>query len=250
MQSCTVVCQHGMGRTMTDTKSTSYDADVPGSQLASRYIRWGGLAAMLGPLLVLVANVYDVWRTFGAGPEGIVEAATTTPYAVFGGVRLLGGTLLVFGLVALYAYQMEAAGRLGLVGFIVGMLGTVLLTASAWYQLFVLPAMAADVPAFTEAVRAAEVGQLLTLGLLIPVLAQILGWVIFGIATYRARVFPRWVAAALVVGALLLFVPVPGIPVVFQVAVASMGFLLFSGRLETPGQGPDAPRSQAESVSS
>lgn len=235
---------------MADRKSVSHDVDVPGSQHASRYIRWGGLAAMLGPLLVLVANVYDVWRAFGAGPEGIVEAATTTPYAVFGGARLLGGTLLVFGLTALYAYQMETAGRLGVVGFVVGMIGTVLLTASAWYQLFVMPAMAAEVPAFTESVRAAEVGQLLTLGLLIPILAQVIGWVVFGLATYRARVFPRWVAVALVVGALLLFVPVPGIPVVFQLAVASMGFLLFSGRLETPAQESDADRSQSESVGS
>lgn len=235
---------------MTDTESTSYKAEVPRDQLVSTYIRWGGLAAMLGPLLVLVANVYDVWRTFGAGPEGIVEAATTTPYAVFGGARLLGGTLLVFGLIALYIYQMETAGRLGVVGFVISMLGTVLLTASAWYQLFVLPAMATEVPAFTEAARAAEVGQLLTLGLLIPILAQVIGWVVFGLATYRARVFPRWVAVALVVGALLLFVPVPGIPVVFQLAVASMGFLLFSGRLETRAQESDADRSQSESVGS
>lgn len=226
------------------------DTDVPGSQLTLTYIRWGGLAAILGPLLVLLANGYNVWRTLGAGPDSIVEAAMTTPYAVFGGVRLLGGTLLVFGLIALYAYQMESAGRLGLVGFVVAMVGTVLLTGSAWYQLFVVPAMATEVPAFTEAARAAEVGQLFTLGLFIPLLAQTVGWVIFGVATYRARVFPRWAAIGVVVGALLLFVPVPGLAVVFQLAVASMGFLLFSGRLETPAQESDADRPQSESIGS
>jgi hypothetical protein len=233
---------------MTDTKLAENDTDVPGDELASTYIRWGGLAAMLGPLLVLVANAYLVWRDFGPGPESVVEAATTTPYLVFGGVRLLGGTLLVFGLVALYAHQVEAVGRLGVVGFVVGTIGTVLLTGSAWFQLFVVPAMATEVPAFAEAARAAQVGQWTTLGLLIPILAQAIGWVVFGIATYRARVFPRWVAAGLVVGALLLFVPIQGLPVVFQLAVASMGFLLFSGRLETPAREPDADRSQSESI--
>jgi len=203
---------------------------------------------MLGPLLVLVANLYNVWRSFGGGPDGVVEAATTTPYLVFGSVRLVGGSLLVFGLVALYAYQLEAAGRLGLVGFAVGMVGTVLLTGSAWFQLFVVPAMATEVPGFAEAARAAQVGQWLTVGLIVPLLAQIVGWAVFGVATYRARVFPRWVAAGVVVGALLMFVPVQGVPVVFQLAVASMGFLLFSGRLETPAVEPDSDPSQSESV--
>jgi len=233
---------------MTDTKSMSKGTDVQGGQPGSTYIRWGGLAAMLGPLLVLVANVYLLWRDFGPGPDGVVEAAMTTPYVVFGGVRLLGGTLLVFGLVALYAYQVEAAGRLGVVGFVVGMIGTVLLTGSAWFQLFVVPAMAAEVPAFTEAARAAELGPLLATGLIIPILAQAVGWVIFGIATYRARVFPRWVAVGVCAGSILLFVPIPGIPVVFQLAVASMGFLLFSGRLETPAQEMDADPPQSESI--
>lgn len=233
---------------MATTNSVGKEGGAQRSRPSSTYIRWGGLAAMLGPLLVLVANGYQVWRDFGPGPEGVAEAATTTPYLVFGGARLLGGTLLVFGLVALFAVQAEAIGRLGVVGFVVGMVGTVLLTASAWFQLFIVPAMAAEVPAFTEAARAAEVGQLATVGLAIPLLAQSLGWVIFGIATYRTRAFPRWLAAGLVIGALLLFVPVPGTPVVFQLAVASMGFLLLSGRVNTPIREPDADRSRAESV--
>lgn len=242
------VCYRGAIETMTDTEPVANDTEVLGGQLTAAYIRWGGLAAMLGPLLVLVGNSYGVWRTFGAGPDSIAEAAMTIPYLVFGGVRLLGGTLLVFGLIALYAYQMEAVGRLGMGGFVVGMIGTVLLTGSAWYQLFVVPAMAAEVPGFTEAVRAAEVGQWLTVGLLIPVLAQTVGWVIFGVATFRARAFPRWAAVGVIVGALLLFVPVPGTPVVFQISVASMGFLLFSGRVDPPAREPDTDRSQSKSL--
>lgn len=218
---------------MTDTKSTlNNNPELSETRLTSSYVQWGGLAAMLGPLLVLVANMYGAWRTYGPGPASEVEAAMTTPFLVFGGFRLLGGILVIFGLIALYAYQIEATGRLGFVGFIIGMIGSILLTASAWFQLFVVPAMAAEVPAFTEAARAAEVGQLLTIGLIIPLLTQAIGWVIFGIATYSARVFPRWLAVTLTIGALLLFVPVHGIPIVFQLAVASMGFLLFSGRLE------------------
>ena len=85
------------------------------------------------------------------------------------------------------------------------------------------------------------------IGVLSPILIQALGWTIFGIATYRARVFPRWLAVGLVVGALLLFVPVQGGSVVFQLAVASMGVLLVTGRAERPS--PDQDMSQRSSES-
>ena len=241
---------------MTTTKATSTDADDPRTGLASTVIRWGGLAAAVGPLLVLSANIYGLWetQTYGSSPEATVEAVTTTASMAFGGIRLLGGMLLVFGLIALYAYQAEAAGRLGLVGFVVSMIGTVLLTAVAWLGAFVDPALASQAPEFYVAARSGEiggtVGAVLGIGVLSPILIQAIGWAIFGIATYRAGVYPRRAAVVLVVGALLLFVPVQGVPVVFQLAVAWLGFLLFSGRVETPSQKEDVAPSQSESIGS
>jgi hypothetical protein len=239
---------------MTATKATSTDADDPRTGLASTVIRWGGLAAVVGPLLVLSANIYGLWetQTYGSSPEATVEAVTTTASMAFGGVRLFGGMLLVFGLIALYAYQIEAAGRLGLVGFVISMIGTVLLTALAWLRAFVDPALASQAPEFYVAARSGEiggtVGAVLSIGVISPILFQALGWTIFGIATYRARVFPRWLAVGLVVGALLLFVPVQGGSVVFQLAVASMGVLLFLGRAERPSPEQDASQRSSESA--
>ena len=239
---------------MTTTKATSTDADDPRTGLASTVIRWGGLAAAVGPLLVLSANIYGLWetQTYGSGPEATVEAVTTTASMAFGGIRLLGGMLLVFGLIALYAYQAEAAGRLGLVGFVVSMIGTVLLTALAWLGAFLDPALASQAPEFYVAARSGEiggtVGTVLGIGVFSPILIQALGWTIFGIATYRARVFPRWLAVGLIVGSLLLFVPVQGSPVVFQLAIASMGVLLFLGRAERPSPEQDMSQRSSESA--
>ena len=239
---------------MTATKATSTDADDPRTGLASTVIRWGGLAAAVGPLLVLSANIYGLWetQTYGSSPEATVEAVTTTASMAFGGIRLLGGMLLVFGLVALYAYQIEAAGRLGLVGFVVSMIGTVLLTALAWLGAFLDPALASQAPEFYVAARSGEiggtVGTVLGIGVFSPILIQALGWTIFGIATYRARVFPRWLAVGLIVGSLLLFVPVQGSPVMFQLAIASMGVLLFLGRAERPSPEQDASQRSSEST--
>jgi len=240
---------------MREASSLSTDTHDERDGLASTVIQWGGLGAAIGPLLVLSANIYGLWETqvYGSGPEATIEAITTTASMVFGGVRLLGGLLLVFGLIALYACQIEAAGRLGLIGFIVSMIGTVLLTAVAWLGAFIDPALATQAPEFYVAARGGDiggtVGLLLGLGILSPLLLQGLGWTTFGIATYRARIFPRWLAVGLVIGALLLFVPVQGSPVVFQLAVASMGVFLFTGRVESPAQEQDSGQPPSEPVS-
>ena len=52
----------------------------------------------------------------------------------------------------------------------------------------------------------------------------------FGVAALRARVFPRAAAILLIVGAVVIFLPLPFTTVVFAVAVAWLGFALFSGR--------------------
>lgn len=225
---------------MTEPTSVAGRSEISRSRVGATYLRWGGLAALLGPLLVLAANLYGLWETraYGGNSEGVLAAATTTPHMLFGGVRLLGGLLLVFGLIALYVYQFEAAGKLGFVGFVVSMSGTVLLTGQAWFFAFFEAALVTEVPAFVETAMAGEAGMLLTTGLMIPLVTQAIGWTIFGIATYRAGVFPRLAAGVLTVGALLLFVPIEGIPVVFQLAIAYLGFLVFTGRVKPERQQP------------
>lgn len=221
---------------MTTGESPSEEGTVSNRQLTARYVRWGGFGALFGPLLVLAANLYGLWetQTYGGAVEGTLEAGTTTPHLVFGGIRLLGGLLLVFGLLAIYAYQVEDAGRLGIVGFVVSMLGTVLLTGQAWFIAFFEPALVSEAPGFIENVMGGQAGgPLVAAGLMIPIFTQALGWTIFGIATYRAEVFPRLAAIVLTVGALLLFVPIEGIPIVFQVGVAWLGILVVTGRVES-----------------
>lgn len=240
---------------MTATTPIATDAEDQRAGQVPTATRWGGLAAAVGPLLVLAANIYGLWvtQTYGSSPEATVEVATTTASMAFGGIRLLGGMFLVFGLIALYASQGDAVGRLGLVGFVISMIGTVLLTAVAWLGAFVDPALASQAPEFYVAARSGEIGGtvgiVLGVGVLSPILIQALGWTIFGIATYRGRVFPRWLAIGLVVGALLLFVPVQGSPVVFQLAVATMGALLATGRVGPPTGEQNADEPPSESVS-
>ncbi len=64
----------------------------------------------------------------------------------------------------------------------------------------------------------------------------VLGWVLFGVATLRARVYPRASAMLLIAGALILLLPLPLGGIVFAGALAWMGYVLFTGRGEEAPQ--------------
>jgi hypothetical protein len=64
----------------------------------------------------------------------------------------------------------------------------------------------------------------------------VLGWVLFGVATHRARVYPRASAMLLIAGALTLLLPLPLGGIVFAAALAWMGYVLFTGREEEVSQ--------------
>lgn len=63
------------------------------------------------------------------------------------------------------------------------------------------------------------------------------GWLIFGIATFRAGVFPRLAAGLLAVGALATFAPLPAVTLLLDIAVIWLGYSLLSERRAHAGEG-------------
>jgi len=184
-------------------------------------MRWAGLAAVASAVLSAMG---DLLRLFVDVESS--ETATTTPYFLVFFLYLLGAVLLLLGLVGLYASQSEAAGVLGLVGFLVAFLGTALLAGVLWFELFITPSLATRAPGLAEA----ELGLA---GFILVFLLGVVGWVLFGAATLRARTYPRWAAVLLMIGGMVAFVPVPLAGTVFSVALAWLGLVLFTG-----GSGP------------
>jgi hypothetical protein len=183
---------------------------------SSSLTRLAGLAALasgvlsaIGDLLTLVVSRQDP------------QSATTTSYTV-DLLYLLSTALLLLGLVGLYTSQSRATGLLGLVGFLTAFLGTVLLVGTLWFEVFVTPELAES-----------ELGQT---GYLLMLLVGAVGWVLFGVATLRARVYPRWAAILLIVGGVIAFLPIPLVGIVFSVTVAYLGYLLFTGRVRSDEQ--------------
>ena len=87
----------------------------------------GGLAAIVGGLLVVVAAIVG-WLFIDF--ENFAVAAATGTYIFVALLFLLGAILVLGGLVGLYAPQSEEAGSLGLVGFLVTFLGMALVAGA------------------------------------------------------------------------------------------------------------------------
>ena len=191
---------------------------------SSSLIRLAGLAALIsgvlgviGDLLGLVVDLEDP------------VSATTASYTVVFLLYLISTALLLLGLVGFYTSQSQAAGILGLVGFLVAFLGTVLLAGALWFELFITPALATEAPGLLEA----ELGLP---GFILMLLFGAVGWVLFGVATLRAGVYPRWAGVLLIVGGVIAFFPLPLVGIIFSVTVAYLGFLLFTGQVGSAEQ--------------
>ncbi len=214
---------------------------------ASKLIRWAGLAAMVGGMFYVVVGLFH--------QPNVLSSVTTTQWAI---VHVLATAMCFFfllGITGLYARQVEEAGWLGLAGFLLLTLSWWLQTAFVFAEAFILPLLATTAPKFVDGVlgtlaagRASEVNlgalpAIYNLGVGIP---YMLGGLLFGIATFRAGILPRWAAGLLVVGSVLAPVAAllppqhePKVAVPVGIALAWLGYALWSERREQAADSDD-----------
>jgi hypothetical protein len=119
---------------------------------SSNLVRLGGLPAVTAGVLLLILDAWGlVLELLGAYPENFSEEALTTSYAVQSALWLIGTLLLLVAVVGLYARQSEAAGALGLTGFLAVLLGTGLLVDTFWANAFIPPALTVEAPLYSTA---------------------------------------------------------------------------------------------------
>src|ERR671917_2545940 len=189
---------------------------------SSGFIRLGGVATITSAVLALLSFVLYL---VVVGGDRISEAATSAAFFLPSGAQLLAMALLLIGLVALFVRQAEAFGVLGLTGFVLALLGTTLAAGAAWSQVFVVPRLAEVAPAVADQ----GTGSVLA-GFLLSFLLFGVGWFVFGVATLRTRLFPRWAVTLLMVGALISIVPLPSRALIVEIAAGYLGFTLLTGR--------------------
>jgi hypothetical protein len=196
---------------------------------SSSLVRWSGLVAMVAGVLLLIAELLELLPVFDDIPFS--ELALTRIFTFQLMLYLVGLILLAVGLVGLYAHQSETAGLLGLVGFLMAFAGTVFFTGFFWANIFVAPALAVGAPDFLDSEGRFH-------GFRLSLIIYAVGWLLFGLASLKARVYPRGPVVALIIGAAIDLFGVPLSGLIIYPAVVWLGFTLFSGRTAPIGQTP------------
>jgi hypothetical protein len=216
---------------------------------ASTLLRLAGVSAVLAGLCFIVIGIFH--------PLNVPSAVTTATWVNVHIFATALGFFGLFGMAGLYARQAPETGWLGLIGFILFTVWMTMVCAFSFVEAFILPSLASASPAFVEGFLGMLSGapSEIDLGLL-PVLwnlsgpMYIVGPLLFGIATFRAGVLPRWAGALLILGAVL--VPVGAVvPPEYQakimipvgLALAWLGYALFSERDEKASELATAARS-------
>jgi hypothetical protein len=185
----------------------------------------GGLVSAAAGLLLLLGHLLDL--------GGATEYGT-----VLGGTLVLAAHVaLVFALVAQYAAQAEQSGLLGSLGMVLSVVGTTLVSG------VVLVEIAGASGAEVDAVLGAGLPSVLAL---LGGLAFLVGLILFGAATMRAGVFPRWAGLLLIVGDVVFGAAsfAGAAATIFEilgaaitcVALVWLGLSLLSGRSTSAGQ--------------
>ena len=127
-----------------------------------------------------------------------------TTHAVNGAVSILAFALLVIALLALYDREARSARAFGALAFGAAVVGTMFMTGDWWYEAFAVPRLAEVEP---DAIENFVGGRLIIGGLTSFVLFGI-GWVMYGVASIRARVIPRNISITILVGGFMCGVPI------------------------------------------
>ena len=211
----------------------------------SSLIRWSGLAAMTAG--IIFAGIQPIH------PPDVLESVTTTPWAIITPLKTLMCFLFVLAFSGMYARQMREVGWLGLISYLMLSLMWALQMAFVFAETFILPLLAGTTPQFVNGYLGLfnghpvqmDLGALPALWTLAGLL-YMLGGLMFGVATFRAGILPRWagglMAATAVLTPLAALLPhaiqrYAGIPM--GIVVACMGYALWTERREQ-ASGPRA----------
>lgn len=171
-------------------------------------MRCAGLSAVLARVGFIIVGLFH--------PVNILSSVVTDTWVNVHIVAVLMSVFGAIGITGLYVRQLERSGWLALLGFLMLNIWFVLVMCFSFVESFILPALATALPVFVEGVlgmfssipSAIDLGILPTLWMISGPL-YILGQVLFGIAVYRAGIFPKYAGALLALSGIL--TPVGGL---------------------------------------
>src|SRR5215210_1067370 len=213
----------------TQQQTIMVPSEAAPSDGLSRFIGAGAQAAIVSGLAMVVLLLVE-WLLVPHERLGPVVFLTGS-YVVSSGLRLLSIVLLVWALIGIYGHQSSGAGTLGLWAFVVVFLGTALTVGITWAEVFVWPTLTQLDPN-TMSGSVTNISPYLVAGLNVSFQLFGVGLILFGLATFRAGVYPRWASVLLIVSipVTMFLDPTPGTfqesigQILLGITVAALGW--------------------------
>lgn len=165
----------------------------------SSLYRLSGIVLISAAVLTVVSNIAITLLFPNTGPTVPASAVMSPLWSPIWIMGFVGGVLLLFGLVGLYLRQAKLAGIVGVLGFLLTLLGVLFASIVAgFFFISVLPYLA------TKGGSAIEDGfSMVALFGLGGGVLLFLGTILLGISILRAAIFPRLVGIFMLVGGVL-----------------------------------------------
>lgn len=148
--------------------------------------RWGGMAALVAAILITPGWILSV----------ILESEGASWTIV------LAHMLLTFALMTVFAVQVTQMGRLGPIGFVLAIFGNMVTIASMVSALTIQAGLGQH--GLERFIQSGSV-QPHVVAVSLLSLSFLVGMVLFGLATIRAGVFPRWAGQLVILGVVGMF---------------------------------------------
>lgn len=165
----------------------------------SNLIRGAGLSAMVAGILYIIVQIIH--------PTEELSSISSNSWAITHYLTLCMSVCGLLGISGIYARQVKEAGWLGLVGFLMFFVWLILVTAVVFIEALILPLLVAEAPQFVAGFLELSGGSLgeVNFGVLeavapLSALLYVVGGSLFGFATVRAGLLPRWAAVLFIFG--------------------------------------------------
>lgn len=164
--------------------------------------RLSGAMLIISSLLLLIGSI--VGAILFPGQSDTPQQVLSHSWVLVTLLTPIGSLLFVAGLPGMYLRQGGHAGILGLVGFTLVFFSSILLgVAFMFVAIVALPLLAQTAPHLLEGEGILSSSSFLLL--LVSTMMGLIGSILLGIATMRARVFPRWTGILLIASGVLTF---------------------------------------------
>jgi hypothetical protein len=183
-------------------------------QSTTGLIRVGIFALPLAGLLSLIVALGENGPDPDVDPRGAAQAASTTGYFLIQFVgNILGVTLAIFGVIALFAYLANTrVGRLASWAMILCVLGFGLLLSFLGIVTYAIPAISqAYLNGQQDAIQISNAlfSGPTTVVIFLASFLYFVGFLLFSFAIWRSEALPKWAGVILAVAGLLLALPFP-----------------------------------------